>query len=63
MPSGGVHPIRTLPLRPDSLYSVFEVMGETMLRNCYDRHGISSLSLRIGTYRSLPIDQRSSRPG
>jgi uronate dehydrogenase len=30
-----------------------------MLRNYYDRHGIRSVSLRIGTYRSLPIDQRS----
>jgi uronate dehydrogenase len=48
-----------LPPRPDSLYGVFKVLGETMLRNYYDRHGIGSVSLRIGTYRSLPIDQRS----
>jgi uronate dehydrogenase len=48
-----------LPPRPDSLYGVFKVLGETMLRNYHDRHGISSVSLRIGTYRSLPIDQRS----
>ena len=48
-----------LPPRPDSLYGVFKVWGETMLRNYYDRHGISSVSLRIGTFRSLPIDQRS----
>jgi uronate dehydrogenase len=48
-----------LPPRPDSLYGVFKVLGETMLRNYYDRHGIRSVSLRIGTYRSLPIDQRS----
>jgi uronate dehydrogenase len=48
-----------LPPRPDSLYGVFKVLGETMLRNYYDRHGIQSVSLRIGTYRSLPIDQRS----
>lgn len=48
-----------LPPRPDSLYGVFKVWGETMLRNYYDRHGITSVSLRIGTYRSLPIDQRS----
>jgi hypothetical protein len=25
----------------------------------YDRYGIRSVSLRIGTYRTLPIDQRS----
>jgi uronate dehydrogenase len=48
-----------LPPRPDSLYGVFKVWGETMLRNYYDRHGIRSVSLRIGTYRPLPIDQRS----
>ncbi len=48
-----------MPPRPDSLYGVFKVLGETMLRNYYDRHGISSVSLRIGTYRPLPVDQRS----
>src|SRR5215468_8591816 len=48
-----------LPPRPDSLYGVFKVWGETMLRNYFDRHGIRSVSLRIGTYRPEPIDQRS----
>jgi uronate dehydrogenase len=48
-----------LPPRPDSLYGVFKVWGETMLRNYYDRHGIRSVSLRIGTFRPEPIDQRS----
>jgi uronate dehydrogenase len=47
------------PPRPDSLYGAFKVLGETMLRTYYDRHGISSVSLRIGTYRPKPIDQRS----
>jgi uronate dehydrogenase len=48
-----------MPPRPDSLYGVFKVWGETMLQNYYDRHGIRSVSLRIGTFRTLPIDQRS----
>jgi uronate dehydrogenase len=48
-----------MPPRPDSLYGVFKVWGEAMLRNYYDRHGIESVSLRIGTYRTEPIDQRS----
>jgi uronate dehydrogenase len=48
-----------LPPRPDSLYGVFKVWGETMLRHYYDRHGIRSVALRIGTYRPEPIDQRS----
>jgi len=48
-----------LPPRPDSLYGTFKAWGETMLRCYFDRHGIRSVSLRIGTYRTLPIDQRS----
>jgi uronate dehydrogenase len=48
-----------LPPRPDSLYGTFKAWGETMLRCYYDRHGIRSVALRIGTYRTLPIDQRS----
>lgn len=45
--------------RPDSLYGAFKVFGETMLRTYYDRHAIRSVALRIGTFRTLPIDQRS----
>jgi uronate dehydrogenase len=48
-----------MPPRPDSLYGAFKVYGETILRNYFDRHGIRSVSMRIGTYRTLPIDQRS----
>jgi uronate dehydrogenase len=48
-----------LPPRPDTLYGVFKVWGETMLQNYYDRYGIRSVSLRIGTFRVKPIDQRS----
>ena len=45
--------------RPDSLYGAFKVYGETILRNYFDRHAIHSVSMRIGTFRNLPIDQRS----
>ncbi len=48
-----------LPPRPDSLYGAFKVFGETLLREYFERHGIRSVALRIGTFRSLPIDQRS----
>jgi uronate dehydrogenase len=48
-----------LPPRPDSLYGAFKVCGETILREYFERHGIRSVSMRIGTYRVLPIDQRS----
>ncbi len=30
-----------------------------MLQHYYDRYGIRSVSLRIGTFRAQPIDQRS----
>jgi uronate dehydrogenase len=60
----GCYPIEVpvspaMPPRPDSLYGAFKVLGETMLQYYFDRHGIRSVSLRIGTYRPLPIDQRS----
>jgi uronate dehydrogenase len=48
-----------MPSRPDSLYGAFKACGEIILRNYFDRHGIRSVSMRIGTYRTLPIDQRS----
>jgi uronate dehydrogenase len=41
------------------MYGAFKVLGETMLQYYFDRHAIRSVSLRIGTYRPLPIDQRS----
>jgi uronate dehydrogenase len=47
------------PPRPDSLYGAFKVFGETMLRTYHERHAIASVSLRIGTFRAEPIDQRS----
>ncbi len=60
----GCYPIEVpvspdMPARPDSLYGAFKVLGETMLRTYHERHGIASVSLRIGTFRALPIDQRS----
>lgn len=45
--------------RPDSMYGAFKACGEQLLQMYYDRHGIRGVSLRIGTYRTLPIDQRS----
>jgi len=48
-----------MPFRPDSLYGAFKVYGEAILRTYFERHEIRSVSMRIGTYRVLPIDQRS----
>lgn len=48
-----------MPPRPDTMYGAFKVLGETMPRTYYDRYGTRSVSLRIGTFRARPIDQRS----
>jgi NAD(P)-dependent dehydrogenase (short-subunit alcohol dehydrogenase family) len=48
-----------MPTRPDSMYGAFKAAFEDVLRMYYDRWGIRSVSMRIGTYRTLPIDQRS----
>lgn len=48
-----------MPTRPDSMYGAFKAAFEDILRMYYDRWGIRSVSMRIGTYRTLPIDQRS----
>lgn len=45
--------------RPDSMYGALKAACEAILRMYFDRHGIRSVSMRIGTYRTLPIDQRS----
>jgi uronate dehydrogenase len=60
----GCYPITTqvtpdLPVRPDGMYGALKVFGEALLRSYLDRAGIQSVSLRIGTFRPLPIDQRS----
>jgi uronate dehydrogenase len=59
----GMYPVQervtpALPPRPDSFYGVTKVFGETLLRYYFDKHGIESVSLRIGTFRALPEAQR-----
>lgn len=60
----GMYPITTpvapsMPARPDGHYGALKAYGELILQSFHDRYGITSVSLRIGTYRDLPIDQRS----
>lgn len=47
------------PPRPDGHYGALKAYGELILRSYFDRYAIRSVSLRIGTYRDHPIDQRS----
>jgi uronate dehydrogenase len=46
------------PTRPDSFYGVAKVFGEQMLRYYWDKHGIESVSLRIGSFEARPMQQR-----
>jgi uronate dehydrogenase len=60
----GMYPIDvavapSMPARPDGHYGALKAYGELILKSFHDRYGITSVSLRIGTYRDLPIDQRS----
>lgn len=46
------------PVRPDSLYGVSKVYGEAVARLYYDKFGIESLLLRIGSCFPVPRDRR-----
>jgi len=46
------------PPRPDSRYGVSKVFGEALARLYADKHGISVVCLRIGSFRPRPADVR-----
>ena len=46
------------PTRPDTLYGVSKVYGEAMARYYFDKFGIESLILRIGSCFPEPADRR-----
>lgn len=46
------------PLRPDSLYGTSKVFGEALGRLYHDKWGIEVVSLRIGSFRAAPEDER-----
>jgi uronate dehydrogenase len=59
----GFHPrSRTLdaddPVRPDSLYGVSKTFGESLSRFYFDRYGIETVALRIGSSFPEPKDRR-----
>ena len=47
------------PPRPDTFYGVGKVAAEALLSLYADRHGISSVALRIGNFRDEPENRRS----
>jgi uronate dehydrogenase len=46
------------PIRPDSLYGVSKTFGESISRYYFDRYGIESVCLRIGSAFPEPKDRR-----
>jgi uronate dehydrogenase len=46
------------PMRPDSLYGVSKCFGENLSRYYYDRYGIETVCLRIGSSFPVPRDRR-----
>ena len=46
------------PMRPDGLYGVSKCFGESLSRFYFDRHGIETVCLRIGSSFPAPRDRR-----
>jgi uronate dehydrogenase len=46
------------PLRPDSMYGVSKAFGENLARFYFDRYGIETACLRIGSSFPVPKDRR-----
>ncbi|MDQ3095985.1 MAG: NAD(P)-dependent oxidoreductase [Actinomycetota bacterium] len=58
-PASG-EPIQTgTPPRPDTFYGVGKVAAEALLSLYADRHGISSVALRIGSFLERPTSRRN----
>jgi uronate dehydrogenase len=47
------------PPRPDGLYGLSKLFGEGLARLYWDRHGLESVCLRIGTATETPPDRRA----
>jgi uronate dehydrogenase len=46
------------PMRPDGMYGVSKCFGENLSRFYFDRHGIETVCLRIGSSFPAPRDRR-----
>jgi len=46
------------PTRPDSFYGVSKIFGENIGRLYFDKHGVESVHLRIGSALPEPLDNR-----
>ena len=48
----------TLPMRPDGYYGISKAFGENLAQFYFDRYGIETVSLRIGSSFPEPVDRR-----
>ena len=51
----------SMPPRPDGFYGVSKVAGEALCRLYADKFGLSTISVRIGTYEEQPDSPRTQR--
>ncbi len=59
--AAGDHLTPDMPPRPDGFYGVLKVAGEALCRLCADKFGMSTISLRIGSYEERPSSAREQR--
>lgn len=57
----GDHVAPDMPPRPDGFYGVSYVAGESLCRLYADNFGMSTISLRIGSYEQRPSSAREQR--
>ena len=48
----------TLPMRPDGYYGLSKAFGENLAQFYFDRYGVETVSLRIGSSFAEPADRR-----
>lgn len=59
--AAGDHVAADMPPRPDGFYGVSKVAGEALCRLYADKFGMSTISLRIGSYEERPSSAREQR--
>jgi len=48
-----------MPVRPDGYYGLSKAFGESLAQFYFDRYGIESVSIRIGSSLPAPVDRRT----
>lgn len=59
--TAGDHVTPDMPPRPDGFYGVSKAAGEALCRLYADKFGMSTISLRIGSYEEHPSSAREQR--